>query len=60
MDGESHYEVDRVVGHRTTRGGTKYIVRWLGYGPEEDSLLTESDLASAPEALRVYKEAHNL
>ena len=60
VDGEPQYEVDRIIGHRVTRGGLKYIVRWLGYGPEEDSILSESDLASAPVALRVYKDAHNL
>ena len=51
VDGEQQYEVNRIIGHRVTRAGVKYIVRWLGYGPEEDSILSESDLASAPEAL---------
>jgi len=31
------------------------MVGWLGYGPEEDSLLREEDLANAREPLDAYK-----
>jgi len=48
VEGEQHYEVDRLVGHRMTRQGPRFVVRWLGYGPEEDSLLREEDLTNAP------------
>ena len=57
---ESHYEVERIVGHRATHGGTKFIVRWLGYGPEEDSLMSEAALAHAPDVLHAYKAQHGL
>ncbi|TKA33188.1 hypothetical protein B0A50_00741 [Salinomyces thailandicus] len=35
---DNRYEVEQIVDHRSTRGGTtQYRVRWLGYIPEEDS-----------------------
>ena len=59
-DGETQYEVYRIIGHQSTRGSLKFVVRWLGYGLEEDSILSESDLASAPDALRENKDAYGL
>ena len=47
MDGEQQYEIDCIVGHRATRQGMRYVVRWLGYGPEEDSIMSEAALANA-------------
>ena len=48
------------MGHRLTRQGPKYVVRWLDYGPEEDSLLREEDLANARDVLEAYKAYHSL
>ena len=60
VDGKQQYEVDRIIGHRSTRQGLRFIVRWLGYGPEEDSIMSETTLANAWEALDAYKALHNL
>ena len=31
------YVVDRIVGHRMTRGGIEYKVRWYGYAASDDT-----------------------
>jgi hypothetical protein len=31
------YEVAEVVGKRTMANGTKYLIRWKNYGPEDDT-----------------------
>ena len=36
VEGESQYEVNSLLRHRTQRGGTRYLVRWTGYEPEHD------------------------
>ncbi|CDF32918.1 unnamed protein product [Chondrus crispus] len=33
----AEYVVDRIVGHRMTRGGTEYKVRWYGYAASDDT-----------------------
>ena len=60
IEGEEEYEVDRIVGHQVTRRGLRYVVRWKGYGPEEDSAMFESDLGHAREMLEEYKAQHGL
>ena len=34
VDGEAQYEVECLLRHRAQRGGTRYLVRWTGYGSE--------------------------
>lgn len=52
------WEVDRILGHRTTstRQGRsrQYLVRWKGLDAAEDSWLSEFDLRNAPELKRDY------
>lgn len=60
IEGEEEFEVERIVGHQATRRGLRYVVRWKGYGPEEDSAMFESDLGHAREMLEEYKAQHGL
>ncbi|KIM34730.1 hypothetical protein M413DRAFT_35741, partial [Hebeloma cylindrosporum] len=50
------YEVERIVGHK--RVGVKrllrYLVRWVGYGPQFDLWLSDRDLRNSPALLREY------
>jgi hypothetical protein len=48
------FEVDRVLDHRSDKGVVKYLVRWRGFGPQDDSWVKESDL-QADECLAEYK-----
>ena len=44
VEGEPEWEVEQIVGHRETRRGTRYTVRFRGYGAEEDLGLYKEDL----------------
>ena len=60
VEGEPQYEVDSLLRHRTKRGGTRYLVRWTGYGPERDDWLREDDIGHARNILEQYKRANGL
>jgi hypothetical protein len=60
VDGELEYVISAVIDHkRWGRTQRKYLVRWLGYGPESDSWEPESYLENT-EALHLYKLANGL
>jgi len=44
IDGQEEGEVEAVVGHRETRTGRRYVVRFRGFGPEEDLALPLEEL----------------
>ena len=49
-DGEAEeesaaYEVDKVVDHRLVGGTIEFLLRWKGYGPEDDAWTAESDMS---------------
>ena len=63
IDGEDEYEVEKLLQKRSIRRGrgwsTQYLVRWLGYGPEDDTWETESELRrNASEMIDTF-EARN-
>ena len=43
-DGAQEYYVDKIMDAHKCRQGMQYLVRWLGYGPEEDEWLAGSEL----------------
>jgi hypothetical protein len=43
-EGAEKYLVDRIIGERRGHGGIQYLVRWVGYGSEEDLWLPRSNL----------------
>jgi hypothetical protein len=58
------YEVEAILGHRIApkKYGNRrmYLVRWAGYGPADDSWISEYDLRNAPELRRKYLALHSL
>jgi hypothetical protein len=54
VDGSEEYEIDRIIRSRKRGKSTQYLVRWSGYGPDEDSWLFESDFINAPNILSDY------
>ncbi len=56
IEGEVEYEVERILKERKTRGGvTHYLVRWVGYGEEEDCWVPEYNMGNADEAIASFK-----
>jgi transposase InsO family protein len=60
---DGHFEIDRIIRKRDSkRGGktkTEYLIRWKGYGPEDDSWFSKKDLANASDLVRDYEDASN-
>ena len=56
------YEVEKIVGHKRVgkRASLRYLIRWVGYGPQFDTWGTATDLKNAAELLREYRSSHNL
>jgi hypothetical protein len=53
VDDEEEYYVDRIIDERKRGRGMQYLVRWTGYGPEEDRWLPTSALEDC-EALEIW------
>ena len=53
-DIDSHYEVEEIVDHKNQGKTTLYCVKWLGYGPEENSWATLQDLENAESSIKEY------
>ena len=50
------YELERVLDKRVSpRGSVKYLVRWKGYGPEEDVWKSVKELENAKELIEEYE-----
>ncbi|KEP45716.1 putative Transposon Tf2-1 polyprotein [Rhizoctonia solani 123E] len=53
------YEIEKIVEERFVKRGNKrtkqYLVRWLGYGLDEDRWKTEKELKNAPEILKQWR-----
>ena len=56
------YEVESILGHKKVGKSTawKYLVRWVGYGPQFDEWLTARDLRNASDILREYRRRNNI
>jgi hypothetical protein len=53
VEDKEEYFVDRILDERKRGQGVQYLVRWLGYGPEEDHWLPGHELAEC-EALDIW------
>jgi hypothetical protein len=61
INNEEEYEVDHIVRHkRTSAGRTLFLIRWKGYGPDEDTWEPASNLKGARETMDEYKRLHKL
>jgi len=57
VDGEEHYEVERILDSCFTRDQLHFLVKWKGYSYEENSWIPEEDLA-APARLQEFYATH--
>lgn len=54
VDGQEEFEVEDITAHRGASRNVQYLVRFAGYGPEDDLWLKEKNLENAPEMLAAY------
>jgi hypothetical protein len=57
VDGEEHYIVEQILDSRFVRGRLQFLVKWEGYGYEENTWVPEQDV-SAPDKLREFYRTH--
>ena len=57
VDGEEHYVVERILDSRFMRGRLQFLVKWEGYGYEENSWVPEQDV-TALDKLREFYRVH--
>jgi hypothetical protein len=55
--GEEHYEIEAVLDSRLMRNNLHFLVKWKGYGYEENRWVREDEL-NAPELLTAFYQAH--
>lgn len=58
IDAQEEYHVDRVLDSKKTRGRVYYLVRWTGYGPNDDSWEPIENLSNAREAVLQFHREH--
>ena len=58
VEGEEEYEVEEILDSRKRRGKVQYLVRWLGYGPSDDTWQTLDTLEHAIDALQDFHLAY--
>jgi Chromo (CHRromatin Organisation MOdifier) domain len=61
IDGEYEYEVERILDHKgTVSGKRKFLVAWVGYGPEHNTWEPESNMTTCGDALQEYWNTRNI
>ena len=57
VEGSEEYEVERILKSAKKRGKMRYLVRWKGYDPEDDTWEPIENLDNADELLAEFKAA---
>jgi hypothetical protein len=71
IEGDLHYEVEAIVGHRDKVVGTsrtakgvrkrtrrEYLIKWTGYGVDHNTWEPETELSNCRESIREYWNKH--
>ena len=57
---DKEYEVETILTHRRKGKGIEYLVRWKGYGSNDNTWEPEKNLSNSDEILEEYKTVHKL
>ncbi|KXN85022.1 hypothetical protein AN958_11802, partial [Leucoagaricus sp. SymC.cos] len=60
MDGFEEYEVEKIIKHKKTLQSMKYLIRWKGYSPSDNTWEWEDNLEYSGELLKEYKTTNKL
>ena len=58
-DGESEYEIEKIVDHRKKRNRMEYRVRWKGFDSTEDTWETTNTLSKERDSINDYLDSLN-
>ena len=53
--GDEEYDVKKILDHRSMVDDSKYLVRWKGYGPNDDSWEPSSSLSCPTKVQQYYR-----
>ena len=56
---ETYYEIESILRVRIRAGQLEYLVRWVGYGPSDDSWRSVSDLENSRDLLDQFNREHH-
>ena len=57
IDGDTQYDVAKILDVRSKGAGKQFLVSWEGYGPEHDTWEDQEDLANCKEKLQEFWSA---
>ena len=60
VEGELEYEVEKILDSRIERRKLKYLVDWVGYGPEERTWEPAENVKNARDAVANFHQAYPL
>ena len=56
LEGEPEHEVEKILNHRQENERSKsYLVRWTGYGPENDTWEPDAAMRNCRDLVQAYK-----
>ena len=56
VEGETEYEIDRILDKKISRNRLKFLVRWKGYTAEHDEWIDEGYLEHSKDLIDDYNE----
>ncbi|QRW23207.1 Retrotransposable element Tf2 protein [Rhizoctonia solani] len=57
IEGEEEYKVERIIDSKRQRGKWFYLIKWKGYGPEDNSWEPEELLEHSQEEIKQFNQA---
>jgi hypothetical protein len=57
-DKEEEFEVEEILDSRIVRRKLQYLVKWIGYGPEDNSWEPAGKVENAQEAVEAFHRCH--
>ncbi|KAF8754653.1 hypothetical protein RHS01_05919 [Rhizoctonia solani] len=57
IEGEEEYEVEQIIDSKRQRGKWFYLIKWKGYGPEDNSWEPEELLEHSQEEIRCFNKS---